>query len=153
MQRLHWAATILCGLALAGCAPHTMRVPPDFVPFDKEDFGTHHLRAISADGVVVGLKSEMNLKEATLDFWAQALTNELVESKGYRHEKTDDVTSETGTPGKFLTFTTETRGVAFTYVVALFVQPEVILIAEAGGKTDALKPKLDAVRKALLSAK
>ena len=86
MQRACWSALILCGIGLVGCAPHTMRLPPDFVPFDKEEFGTHHLRAVSADGVVLGLKSEMNLKEATLDFWADGLKNELAESRRRRED-------------------------------------------------------------------
>ena len=154
MRRTTLAVIGLGVAALAGCQPHSLRVPADFVPVDREGWDPYDVRAVSADGCAVGLKSEPNPKKATLEFWSEAVTNELTEGQGYRLVgKAEPVTSETGVAGRLLTFTIETSGVPFTYLVALFVQPDVILIAQAGGKTEALKPKLDAIRKALLSAK
>jgi hypothetical protein len=151
-QALPWMIA-LCSAALAGCAAHTLTMPPNFVPFDKPGAQGYYARAVSADGVVVALRSQPNPKGATLDFWSEAARNELVEGRGYRFEAAHPVKSEGGATGSILAFTTETQGVKFTYWLALFVQGDLILIAEAGGKTEALVAKADQIQKAFLTVK
>jgi len=143
----------LAAVAAVGCTAHTMTLPANFVPFDKPGGGMYFARGVSADGVVVGLRSEQNRKEGTIDFWAEAVRNQLTEGKGYRFQGGEDVACASGQRGRLLTFTADESGVNFTYLIALFVQPQAVLIAEAGGKTEALKAKTDEIKKAFASIK
>lgn len=145
-------AMVVCAGVLAGCA-HTMTLPATFVPVGSEDLGDYCVRGISADGVVVALKTQTNPKEGTLDFWVNAATNQLTGGAGYKLDKSEGLASETGTPGKLLTFSTQLEGAPFTYLLAIFVQGGTILVGEAGGKTDAVTPKLEEIRKAFATAK
>jgi len=71
----------LAGAALCGCEP-TIQMPPGFVEVGKYNLGTYDQRAVSADGVVVALRSETNPKNASLDFWVTAIRDELVKHRG-----------------------------------------------------------------------
>jgi len=155
MRRLTLALVLAVAatVAAAGCAAHTMTLPANFVPFDKPGAGPYIVRGVSADGVVAGLRTQENRKEATLDFWAEAVKNELVEGRGYKFQAAEDIRAAGGQAGRLLSFTSESSGVDFTYLVALYVLPDTIILAEAGGKTDALKPKLADIKKALATVK
>jgi hypothetical protein len=63
------------------------------------------------------------------------------------------VTSDTGEAGRLLTFSMQKQGVTFSYILAVFVKGNDILIAEAGGKAEAVEPKLAEIKKALLTSK
>ena len=65
------AAALALGL-LAGCSPG-IQWPPGFVEVGKENLGPYAQRAVSADGVVVDLRTEPNPKNAAADFWATAI--------------------------------------------------------------------------------
>jgi len=143
---------LLCACVLCGCAG-TMTLPANFVPVEKDQLGPYLVRGISADGVVIALRCETNPKEGTLDFWVNAVTNQLAGAAGYKLEKSDALTSDAGVPGKLLTFSAQIEGAPFTYLAAVFVKGSTILVAEAGGKTDAVAPKMEEIRKAFLTAK
>jgi hypothetical protein len=148
---------LLAGLAavagLAGCFVRTMNLPADFVKVEETYPGPYAVRAISADGVMVALRSEKNPQNGTLAFWTEAVANQMVSARGYQAAGNEDVTSVANVPGRLLTFTAQKRGVGFTYVLAVFVQGADILIGEAGGRTDAVQPKLAEIKKALVSAR
>jgi len=109
------------------------------------------LRGISADGVMVALRTERNPENGSLDFWTEAVTRQMVAAQGYKATGSEVVVSDGQLPGRLLTFATRRQGVDFTYGVAVFVQGGDLFIAEAGGRTGAVEPKWDAIRKALLS--
>ena len=152
MRRILIIAMLWGTVACIGCM-HTMNLPPNFVPVNKADMGDYAVRGVSVDGVVVALRSETNPERGTLDFWSQAITNQMTVSQGYKLDSSDDVASASGAPGRLLTFSTEKQGTAFAYLLAVFVQGNDILLAEAGGKADAVQPRLADIRKSLLSAK
>jgi hypothetical protein len=151
---MRWTTILPAFLAVAaaaGCQP-AMVLPDGFVPVEEQP-GLHQMRAVSADGVVLALRSHENPKRGTLAFWSEAIKNELVSAKGYKLVREEPVRSQVGRHGVLLTFTTEQKGTPFTYMTAVFVTGGQVLLAEAGGKADAVKPKLKAITKALLSAR
>ena len=143
---------LICAVTWTGCA-HNMDMPQGFVPVDDLESGAYAVRGVSADGVVVALRVRKIPKEGSLEFWTTAVTNELVDARGYKPGKPEDVTSTTGLKGRLLPFTTEREGAGFTYTVALFIDGRTLLLGEVGGKTEVVTARKDAVRKALLSVR
>ncbi len=143
-------AIVLAGAALGGCEP-TMHFPTDFVEVDKYDLGPYDQRAVSADGVVMALRSETNPKNASLDFWVTAIRNELIDRRGYALAKEKPIEGADGRKGNLMTFTAERSGVDFTYMVAVYVTVKTVLIAETGGKHKTVAPRMPAFRKAFSS--
>lgn len=143
-----------CGALLAGGCQSGMDIPAGFVPVEVYDPHFYQARAISADGVVLALRRGYdNPKNGTLEFWGEAIKNQLTSSEGYKLTKDEPVKSQTGRAGKLLTFSTDRRGTNLTYLLAIFVTEQKVVLAEAGGKADAVKGKMDAIKKALLSVK
>ena len=151
-MRLAAIAAALALGALAGCSPG-IQWPPGFVEVGKENLGPYAQRAVSADGVVVALRTEPNPKNAAADFWATAIRDELVSRRGYALAKEEPLTSADGAPGRLLTFTAQRSGVEFTYLTAVYVRGQQVLLAEAGGKSQTVAPKADELRKSLASVR
>jgi hypothetical protein len=146
-------AIVLACVALGGCEPK-MQMPPGFVEVDKYDLGPYDQRAVSADGVVVALRSETNPKNASLDFWVTAIRDELVNRRGYFLTKKEPLAQSGDTaPGRLMTFTAQRSGVEFTYMVVVYVQGGKVLIAEAGGKSETVVHRMADLRKALSSVR
>jgi len=145
------ALSLFAASCCIGC-PGRMELPPNFVRLDKDQLGPYVVRGVSADGTVLGLRRFQNPTGGTLEFWGEAVKNELVTGRGYSLEAEEEVTSASNSPGKMLTFSARCRGAAGLYVVALFVTDRHVIVAEAGGKTDALKSRLPEIRKSLLSS-
>ena len=148
--------TALTLLIVAACIPactDRMELPANFVELDRSERGTYDVRGISADGVVVALRHYPNPKGGSLEFWAEAVKNELTRGRGYTLEDTKEVKSASGVPGQMMTFTARRRGAPAEYVVGVFVTSQRVLVAEAGGKKEALTPRLEEIRTCLLSAR
>ncbi len=149
MKNLTIAFVLIVIVASAGCG-RMMDIPTDFVPADS---WAHPVWAVSADGVVVAMRRPYkNPKNGTAEFWAEAIKNELAE-RGYKLVSSKKIVSDAGAPGHLLTFSSEQQGAEFTYMLAVYVDKDEVLVAEAGGKADATKAKTDALTKALLSVR
>ncbi len=145
------AATI--ATIAAGCAPAKMDVPESFVALDKDTRGPYDVRAVSADGVVMGCRTRDNPKHGTLSFWSEAAKNELAARPGYTLTANDKVESYSGVEGRLLVFSATRRGAAFTYMLGVFVKGDRVILAEAGGRAEAVKPLNAELRVALLSVR
>ena len=110
-------------------------------------------RAVSADGVAVGLRTVENPKDGTLAFWSQAIEGEMTGARGYKLEKAEDIAAAGGAPGRLLTFTAQRSGADFTYLLAVYVSGRQVLIAEAGGRSERVAEKIEPIRKSLLSVR
>lgn len=149
MKNLTIALALIVMVASAGCQ-RTMDIPTDFVPAYS---GAHPVWAVSADGVVVALRKPYeNPKNGTLEFWAKAAKNELTD-RGYKLASDEEIISESGLAGRLLSFSAEKKGVAFSYLLAVYVHRGEVLIAEAGGKAEAVKPKTEDIKNALFSVR
>jgi hypothetical protein len=145
---------VLAGVVnMAGCMMRTLTLPNNFIRVDKAWQGDFALRGVSADGVVVGLRSEVNPEGGTLDFWTEAIGDQMTKGRGYKATGSEAVTSAGGTGGRLLSFSEERQGVVYTYLVAVYVQGPDILVAEAGGKAEAVAAHQDEIHKALLSVR
>jgi len=100
----------------------------------------------------VGVRRQPNSDGGTLNFWSQAMTNELV-SQGYKHARTEDIRSSAGAPGKAIEFTTDQRGTNFTYLLAVYVNSREVIIGEAGGKTEDFNKRAEQIRQSLASVR
>ncbi len=154
MLRTLIAAALFSTMTLTGCISAVkLDLPSSFVEVDEDEYSMYDMRGVSADGVVVAARRQENPKQGTLEFWSEAIKNELQSSKGYTLTSSDKVTSAKNLPGKLMSFVHEQSGVKFMYLLAVFVKDNDILIAEAGGKVDAVKPHLEEIKKSLLSIK
>jgi len=148
---------VLCLVALVACPSckqeDRMDVPDGFVEVGREARGDYETRAVSADGVVVALRVEPNPENGAPEFWADAVRNELTQARGYALAKEEEVKSASGLDGRLMEFTADAEGVKAAYLVAVFVKDDDVLVAEAGGKADAVAARRDALRTALLSVR
>lgn len=155
MHRPLLAAAIALIAVAAGCDPAAtqMDVPTDFVPLERPEGDRYDAAAISADGVIVTCRTELNPKSGTLAFWTEAVKKELRDRGDYTLGSSDDVETSDGLKGKLLSFSTKRRGAALTYLVAVFVDGEQIRVAEATGRTEDVKKHMAAIRPALRSVR
>lgn len=136
-------ATLLV-LVLAGCgAGFTVDAPSDFVSLD--DASSHArgyaLRATSADGVVMGVRTLENDRHGSADFWVEAIRNRLRRDQGYALVSEADVSAASGQRGHQMRFGhDDDGGHPYVYWVTVFVTHERIFVVEAGGRRDRFEP-------------
>jgi hypothetical protein len=136
---------------VAGCS-HTMALPPGFVQLGSCDArGDYLVRGISADKAVVALEQHPNPKNGTLEFWVHAMKDEMKTGRGYELSNEENVTSQSGQTGHMMTFKQESQDMR--YVVCVYVDWQTVLVAQAGGKTAAIEPRMNDIRQAMLSAR
>jgi hypothetical protein len=152
MKRAMIIATVLLAAGLGGCRA-TMDLPASFVDAGRENRGIYDLRAVSADGAVLAARRQENPQKGTLEFWVDAVRNEMTTARGYALTGSEAVTSAGGTPGRLMTFSATRQGVQYTYLLAVYRKGPDVLIAEAGGKADVMAARAGEVRQALLTAR
>lgn len=151
MRRNLFGIIAMTVVTVAGGCGTKMEVPAGFVPLDQ--FGDYDVRAVSADGVVIGRKTEDNPENGTIEFWAEAIQIRLAARTGYKLSSSDAVESLYGTPGRLLTWDVDRSGAPYRYMLAVFVDGKDVILAEAGGPVEAFKKHAGAIRLALLSVR
>jgi len=149
MRRIAILTAAVAVAAVAGCG-HRLVLPKDFV--ELEQARPYEFRGVSADGTNLAVRVERNPKQGTQQFWSKAITNELT-GRGYKLQKKQPVENTSGRKGELLSFSIERSGQEFTYLLALYVTEQEVLIAEAGGKSEAIRPRLEEIKRSLLSVK
>ena len=152
MKRATIITTVLAATGLVGCRA-TMDLPASFVDAGEENRGIYDLRAVSADGAVIATRRQENPQKGTLEFWAEAMKNEMTTARGYALTTSEPITFAGGAPGRLLAFAATRRGVRYTYLLAVYKKCRDILIAEAGGKSDVMAARAEEIRKALLTVR
>jgi hypothetical protein len=134
----------------AGCSSFTIETPPSMIDL-KEHTGSYAYRAMTPDGVVLGIRVIDDAEKTSVSFWVEAVTLHMRELAGYAEDPkapVTDITSSDGVPGKELHFGHDEDGKPYVYVVRLFVTPshKLIVVEEGGTKEemDKAKPTLDA---------
>jgi hypothetical protein len=120
----------------AGCTPSVGHVADSGLPdgYVRIDRGEFEWRAISALGVVIGVRTFANDPAGTLDFWATVVRKELENSRQYVFESEEAVAE-----GRAMLFATPRAG-AEAYWVVVWVQAYRIVTFEAAG------PRADMMR-------
>ena len=153
---MRWKAlvTVLAiAAAVGGCQQVKMDVPSSFVSVGKDNLGPYDQRAVSADGVVLACRTQANPSRGSLKFWSKAIKNELAAKPGYALTSDDSAYSYAGLEGRLLVFSTTRQGAAFTYMLGVFVKGNRVILAEAGGRADAVKPLNADLKASLLSVR
>ena len=109
------------GLLLASCASVSMDVPDDFLRLTSQE--SDDVRAVTADGARIWVREFDVNDDASLSFWTEALTNDLVERRGYRLEEPQTVSGAGGLEGVLLEGGCTVDGQEQGYLVAVFLVP------------------------------
>jgi len=136
---------VLAGLLLicAGCVTTATHATPEgFAEYTESDT----YKAISPEGVVYRVRTEKNRPYAELAFWKEALKKRMMDA-GYVFLRESTITAGER-EGYLLELTAPLDQSDYGYMMAIFVNNEEIIIAEAAGEVLHLKER----RQAILSA-
>ena len=137
-------------VAITGCT--TIQPPANYVEL-RDPSHPYVFEAVSADDCRLAIREVPNEKNATLDFWATAVTNQLERHRGYEALGQREVKTDSGLKGRELLFGTKSRGVDYRYVVNVFPWrgwwSSGIYVVEGGGEATAFERDLPALRAAI----
>lgn len=125
------AWVMLIGVGCGGSA-FFAATPPGFVELEDQEPDFHY-RAVSADGVVVGVREIAHEPEGDKEFWVQAIRNRMRERAGYALLSTDQVKTKSGLEGTQMKFGHDEKGQTMLYTVTVFVTEKHIFLLEFGG--------------------
>jgi len=129
---------IVAAALLAGCASFTLETPPGMIELKEQ--GTYAYRAMTPDGVVLGIRVVDDAQKTDVAFWVEAVTLHMKELSGYALLTTADVSTADGSHGKELRFGHDEAGAPYLYVMRVFVSPKHnLVIVEAGGTKEAME--------------
>lgn len=129
------------------CASFHVTTPPGFAALESND--DHAYRATSADGVVLGVRSEPNRPEGNLEFWAGAVDDRL-RSTGYTLDGDPrPVQSADGVPGIQRRYARDSNGRTLRYWTTVFVKGSRVYVVEAGGDREVFDRAAPAVERAI----
>ncbi len=141
---------LLVTLPLVGCGGRhfALETPEHFVELDEPSQRRvgYDLRALSADGVVIGVRQIDNERHGSRDFWVDAVRNRLRRDGGYALVSESEVTAS-GLAGHQMRFGRDQDGHPYRYWVTVFVTPSHVFVVEAGGREerfDAVEPQIEA---------
>jgi hypothetical protein len=132
IKRIVVSAVSLLAVSLAlGCQPRArVQMPDGFAALENQK--EYAFRATSADGVVIGVRSEPNRPRANLAFWSAAIDQQLTASR-YVPEGSRPVKSASGLVGKLSRYTRDDHGRTARFWVAVFVSGADVWLVEVGG--------------------
>lgn len=146
-MRLPLFAALL--LTLAGCSGFALRPPEHFVELEEPEWSGFALRAVNADGVVLGVREVDNDPSGSLTFWTDAIRNRLRTVRGYALVEERSVKAATGQVGHQLLLGRDEGSQTYDYWVTVFVTDRRVLVVEAGGRREEFDRVQHAIRRAI----
>ncbi len=145
-----FVCALLLSLTMSACGPATaVQVPSNFVSLDEDDlYNQMTNKSVSADGAIIVVRERDNEPEGNLDFWSDALSDEIENGRGYTLLGKEEVRSQAGYQGVVMQFASTYNGTAYRYNVALFVIDDLIVTVE----TTAPKAKFETHKEAFENA-
>jgi hypothetical protein len=136
----HFAAIIFILSILVGCTTHEIvSAPAGFARYsDSQEF-----KAVSPEGIVFRVRHEENKPYADLSFWKEALKKRMLDA-GYIFLREASITAD-GQQGYLLELTAPFGEKDYTYLTAIFVRSNKIVIAEAAGEVTDLSARRDGI--------
>lgn len=144
MNRWTLALVGLLLVLLAGCRTTPTDVPPGYV--SVKSHRDRLLEAVSADGNRMVVKRHENPPEGTLEFWRDAVRNELVSGRGYVIIESGAVSGKDGRSAWEMLFRVVRPDGPYLYLVTVRVEGRYVIVAEAGGREASLTSDLNALR-------
>jgi hypothetical protein len=145
MKALALAAAIIC-FAACTMTPDT-GIPEGYVSVPTR--GDEVLSAVAPTGNRMVVKRHTNPPEGTLEFWRDAVRNELVDGRGYEVVESQGVAGAKGAPAWEMLFKVTRQEGAYLYLVTIRVDGSSVIVAEAGGQEASIQPDLDTLRQAM----
>lgn len=136
-------------VTLTGCSGFALRPPEHFVELEEPEWSGFALRAVNADGVVLGVREVDNDPHGTLTFWTDAIRNRLRTVRGYALVEERSVKAATGQTGHQLLLGRDEGSQTYDYWVTVFVTERRVLVVEAGGRREEFDRVQHAVRRAI----
>ncbi len=137
---------IVLGFAACTLTPDP-GVPAGYVSVPTQ--GDEVLSVVAATGNRMVVKQHVNPPEGTLEFWRDAVRNELVDGRGYEVMESKGVARAAGVPAWEMLFRVVRQEGAYLYLVTIRVDGHSVIVAEAGGQEDSIRPDLDVLRQAM----
>jgi hypothetical protein len=139
MKRAILLLSLLSLLGGAGCGrPFKVSTPPGMVELDNQT-PDYDYRAMTPEGVVMGVRVVETKGRGDVDFWTRATKLRMQELNGYALLETSDVKAKDGTAGRKLVFGHDENGKPYVYDVRLFVAQDRLFVIESGGPRDEVK--------------
>jgi hypothetical protein len=141
------------------CAELEIDTPDGFLQLETSG---QEIKATTPDDARLWVHQFVDRDLGTVEFWAEALSHDLVEGRGYRLEEELETRDAEGRPGAIGVYTTTVDGVVLGYLCALFVIEErpflgddynLIRLAEFVAPKDAFDALRPEVEKALTTLK
>ncbi len=146
-MRLPLLAALL--LTLAGCSGFAIKAPENFVQLEEPEWSGFAMRAVNADGVVLGVREVENDPRGTLTFWTDAIRNRLRTVRGYALVEERPVKAASGQTGHQMLLGRDEGSQPYDYWVTVFVTDDEVLVVEAGGRREEFARVQHAVRRAI----
>lgn len=152
---LNIAALLTLSSVLFACGQSfTINTPRGFIVLEEERASQYEFRSTSADGIVIAVRDIENEQEGTLEFWAEAVTSKLRDSRGYAMLEESDI-SAGGVQGKQIRFGRDESGHSYRYWVTVFVRSEGanarIWVIEAGGRQEVFERRQEEIERTIAS--
>lgn len=145
------AAAALLAL-LPGCSGLSMSPPDQFLVVADS---AREIKAVSPDSTLLWVRRFEDEHAGGLDFWSEALLDDLVKNRGYRLLEKNTLLLNSGTSGMEYLFEATARGVRQKYLLCLFVRragsSSTICTAEYVGPAEEFDGRIEAVRGAVRS--
>jgi len=138
---------------LSGCAIHA-DVPDRFLKLKNDRY---EFKATSADDAIFWVRRfDTEAEDSTLDFWEEALTNNLVKGRGYKLVKSDKLQTRSGCPGRTMILEATVGGQTQRELFVVFLKERLwdgpsIYVAEYVAPAPLFDQYLDKVREAIES--
>jgi hypothetical protein len=136
-------------LNLVGCSGFALRPPEHFVELEEPEWSGFAMRAVNADGVVLGVREVSNDPPGTLTFWTDAIRNRLRTVRGYALVEERPVKAASGHTGHQMLLGRDEGSQTYDYWVTVFVTDDEVLVVEAGGRREEFARVQHAVRRAI----
>ncbi len=139
---------VLAVFGLAACAvtPESS-IPEGYVSVPTR--GDEVASAVAPTGNRMVVKRHPNPPEGTLEFWRDAVRNELVDGRGYEVVESRGVAGTGGAPAWEMLFRVIRQEGPYLYLVTVRVAGGSVIVAEAGGQEAAIRPDLAGLRQAM----
>jgi hypothetical protein len=149
MKRVYPLLLAIClALLTASCSRIRIEQPEGFA----EIKGGDRYRAISPEGMLLGVRTVKNYPKKDLDFWAEALRNQL-EKEGYKLISGDETFQVGERKGVLYEWGVPLGNESYIYLTAIVVMENRIAIAEAGGEHTVYRRYKNAILKSLETLK
>ena len=137
---------LFAAITLCACqAPQLIR-PEGFALYENSARG---VKSVSPERIMYRVRAFKNEDKAGLEFWKTALKTHMQDS-GYIQLSESDITAKS-TPGYLLELVAPVGANDYTYIIAIFVHKEKLVVFESAGETKYFEKYKDNIIKTIES--